>query len=201
LLGVAARRTVGRQERQILEALGDLGDFVGGLAVIATLIYLAVQVRRNTTALQTASRQEIVAGYRDYNRLSLEPGAALVYAKGTRDYPDMPFEDRARFATMLNDHALFFQGAFALHEAGQLEDETYHAYLNWFACNLITTGGAAWWDEIGRPIFTRRMVQAVEARLAQGQLPDITKLNVIRLDDAPESQAGGENSTSPNDAL
>jgi len=28
-----------------IETLGNLGDFVGGLAVIASLLYLAVQIR------------------------------------------------------------------------------------------------------------------------------------------------------------
>ena len=33
----------------MLEALGNLGDFVGGVAVIVTLLYLASQIRQNTT--------------------------------------------------------------------------------------------------------------------------------------------------------
>lgn len=61
----------------MLEALGNLGDFIGGIAVVATLLYLAVQVRQNTVALRTASRQQIVAGFREYNRLLLQPGNAL----------------------------------------------------------------------------------------------------------------------------
>jgi len=33
------------------EALGAIGDLIGGVAVIATLIYLAVQIRQNTKSL------------------------------------------------------------------------------------------------------------------------------------------------------
>ena len=54
----------------MLEALGNLGDFIGGIAVVVTLLYLALQVRHNTRAMQTASRQAIVSGFRDYNRLT-----------------------------------------------------------------------------------------------------------------------------------
>ena len=32
----------------MLEDLGNLGDFLGGIAVIATLLYVAVQIRQNT---------------------------------------------------------------------------------------------------------------------------------------------------------
>jgi len=156
----------------MLEALGNIGDFVGGLAVIATLVYLAVQVRQNTRALETASRQEIVSGFRDNNRLFFEPGVAAAFQRGIRSYSDLPEEPREMFSSLLNDHALFFQGAFALHEAGTLEDETYAAYLDYFAAILCTPGGAAWWAAVS-PLYTPRMVSAVNARLEAGQLPNL----------------------------
>jgi len=182
-LPAAERRSVGRWEVKILEALGNIGDFVGGIAVVVTLIYLAVQVRQNTAALRTASRQEIAAGFRDVNRLNLDPNALRAYGEGLRKYPHMPFDQRGRFSTIIADHALFVQGAFALYEAGQLEEQTYRAYLHFFACHLITPGGAAWWAETGRPFFVGRMVEAVDKRLAEGNLPDITQLAFFNADD------------------
>ena len=156
----------------MLEALGNLGDFIGGIAVIVTLIYLAVQVRQNTAALETASRQQIVAGFRDYNRLNFEPGVDEAIRAGVRSYPDMPAQQRDLFTAFVNDHALFLQGAFALHEAGTLEDETYLAYLNFFCAWMSTPGGAAWWGEIS-PLYPPRMVAAINARIAEGGLPDL----------------------------
>jgi hypothetical protein len=132
----------------MLEDLGNLGDFIGGIAVIVTLIYLALQIRHNTSAVHTASRQEIASGMRAAYRLFMDSNAARAYAEGVRKYPDMPFEERSLFGNMLTDHALFFQGAFALYESGQLEEETYRAYLDWFACNVATPGGVAWWEEV-----------------------------------------------------
>ena len=41
----------------MLEDLGNLGDFLGGIAVIATLIYLAIQLRQNTRILQSVGEQ------------------------------------------------------------------------------------------------------------------------------------------------
>ena len=39
-----------------LSDLGDLDDFLGGIAVLATLAYLIVQVRQNTHQLEQGSR-------------------------------------------------------------------------------------------------------------------------------------------------
>jgi len=35
-----------------LSQLGDLGDFLGGIGVIVTLVYLAVQIRHDTQAVR-----------------------------------------------------------------------------------------------------------------------------------------------------
>lgn len=171
-------------ERDILEDLGNLGDFIGGIAVVVTIIYLAVQVRRNTRALQTASRQELVSGFREHNRLFFEAGATDAFSAGLRRYPDIPREQADLFSGMLTDHATFLQGAFALHEAGTLEDETYEAYLQYFSATVLTPGGAAWWSEIG-PLFTPRMVRAVNARIERGELPDLLALDTFADPNSP----------------
>jgi hypothetical protein len=167
----------------MLEALGDLGDFIGGIAVVVTLIYLAAQIRQNTIAIRTASRQEIASGYREANRILLDPTTARAFAEGLTVYPEQPFDDRNFFSTVFNDQALFFQGAFALQESGQLDDGTYSAYLNWFVSLVVTPGGTHWWETVGRPIYSNGMVRAVDARLALGGLHDVRLLDAFKTDD------------------
>jgi hypothetical protein len=166
-----------------LEALGNLGDFIGGIAVVVTLLYLAVQIRHNTAALQTASRQEIASGYREANRVWFDPANAAAFAEGLDAYPNQTFDRRNRFGTVMNDQALFFQGVFALHESGQLEAETYRAYMDWFSSIVASPGGLHWWETVGRPIYVKHMVSAVDARLAKGGLHDVRELRQFQLDE------------------
>ena len=44
----------------MFEDLGNLGDFVGGIGVMITLAYLAVQIRRNTRALRSNTHQAMM---------------------------------------------------------------------------------------------------------------------------------------------
>lgn len=169
----------------MLEALGNIGDFIGGIAVVATLLYLAVQIRQNTNTLQTASRQAISDGYRDANRLRLDPEAGLAWATGLTSFSDLPFSDRNLFSVVIVDEALFLQGAYALNESGQLDDSTYSAYLDWFSSIIATPGGSHWWETTGRPIFTPGMITAVDQRLEASGLPDIRTLPAIRLEQTP----------------
>lgn len=42
-----------------LEDLGNIGEFVGAIGVVASLIYLALQTRQNTRAVRVASFHQI----------------------------------------------------------------------------------------------------------------------------------------------
>ena len=41
------------------DAIGAIGDFVGGVGVIVTLVYLAVQIRTNTSVLRSQAQREM----------------------------------------------------------------------------------------------------------------------------------------------
>jgi hypothetical protein len=54
---------LGSRRLDILEALGNVGDFIGGLAVVITLVYLAVQVRQNSRQIELNTRAVQAAAY------------------------------------------------------------------------------------------------------------------------------------------
>jgi hypothetical protein len=170
----------------VFETLGNLGDFVGGIAVVVTLVYLAVQVRQNTRSLDATSRQQVVDSYRTVNRLLIDPATARKFSTGLVSFPDLPFEERSTFAAVASEIGLFFQCAFALHDSGQLEDETYHAYLDWTAAVLATPGGQTWWQD-ARNVWSKRTAEALDARLARGGLIDVCALPAYRLDPSTPS--------------
>ena len=166
----------------MLEVLGNLGDFIGGVAVIVTIIYLAIQVRGNTSALRTRSRQDIVESFRAFYRPLLEnPELSQVYLGGLRKFPDLPQPSRLQFAAYMNDHALHFQGAFALYESGALDEETYRAYLDYFAAHLATPGGSAYWSET-RSLYPSHMAAALDERLSAGSLPTLDDISFLRIE-------------------
>ena len=168
--------SVGQRGDTILETLGNLGDFIGGVAVIATLLYLAVQVRQNTASVRAASRTQIVESFRQFNSKLVDThGLPEVLLQGVRRYPELEQPDRMKFGAYMNDQGLHFQTVFALHESGALEDETYRVYLDFFAAVLATPGGAAFWSEF-RAIYPARMSAEVDARLKAGGLPDLLGL-------------------------
>jgi hypothetical protein len=45
----------------MIENLGNIGDFIGGVGVFVTLLYLVTQVRQNTNSQRLASIQQIIS--------------------------------------------------------------------------------------------------------------------------------------------
>ena len=42
------------------QLLGNFGEFVGAIAVVATLLYLAIQIRHNTRATEAGTMQSVI---------------------------------------------------------------------------------------------------------------------------------------------
>jgi hypothetical protein len=171
----------------MLEELGNIGDFVGGLAVVITLIYLAIQIRHNTNAVETASRQDVTSGFREWNRLSLEPKNMAALVAGMRRYPDLASDQKWIFSSMVNDQAHHLESAFALFEAGMLKEDIYSAYLDFFCAIMATPGGAAWWSEVGG-LHVAPLVSSVDTRLLRGDLPNVLDLAVFAEPPASEQR-------------
>ena len=73
------------------EAIGAVGEVVGAIAVVATLVYLATQIRQNTKTVKNSSVEALIAAMqaninltaRDYLSTGLA-GGRLYTQLGTR---------------------------------------------------------------------------------------------------------------------
>ena len=144
-------------------------------------------MQANTKAAQTASRVEITRDYRIVTSALFDADVQTAWTTGLREYPDMPFMARSHFSNQFSNQALCFQGVFAQFENGQLEAETYKAYLAFFSGLVATPGGSRWWEEVGRPIYVGKMVAAVDERIAKGGFPEVLQ-EVYRMPDADGHQ-------------
>jgi len=88
------------------EAIGAVGEIVGALAVVLSLIYLAIQVRQNSEMARAESRLRAVATWREFTN-SLESGDPVAFGRGLQHYPELPPAEIPKFKGLLW-HALHF---------------------------------------------------------------------------------------------
>jgi hypothetical protein len=106
-----------------LEDLGNIGDFLGGIGVIVTLLYLAFQIRQNTQQLeQNAKLAELAAldatnmhGQSARSDL-LREGAAELLLRGLSGEELEP-PDQVRFDVHMGNYFYGMQGIFLRTQA------------------------------------------------------------------------------------
>ena len=99
----------------MLEDLGNLGDFLGGLAVIITLAYLTLQVRQNTASAEAAAIQTASHSFADaVESFARDPEILRIYTAGVQDFDSLGPEDRQRFAAIMGGLLHRFEGFLVL---------------------------------------------------------------------------------------
>lgn len=169
------------------EAIGAVGEIIGAMAVVLSLIYLAIQVRQNSNMARAESQLRLLANFREFSN-ALKGKDPTAFGRGLQCYPDLPVAEDGTFRGHLWDALHFFQCALALYESGTLDEEAYAGFESTIAAMLATPGGRRFWQE-AKHFLVRRQVQALDARIARGQLPDIRR--AFLMDSAGEKPTEG----------
>ncbi len=135
-----------------LQTLAQLGEFVGGLFVVVSLVYLGYQVRQNTTSL----RAENYA--RGLERLStlqanLSSDAELnrIVVVGAQNPDALTRSERMRLTWSL--YELLGAAEFVYHQqgAGAITEEVWDRWRATLVWWLSNPGIRAWWESKPSP--------------------------------------------------
>jgi len=97
----------------IAQLLGNYGEFVGAIAVVITLGYLAVQIRQNSESLSANAYQEMTKAANEWGNLFIDrPAVATLFRRGIDDYFSLDPDERIQFNQIVS--TLFRNFAVAL---------------------------------------------------------------------------------------
>ncbi len=131
-----------------IQDLGSLGEIVGAVATVATLFYLATQIRASTQASRAAAAQTVHESFATwYRMLAGDEGLVELMTKGLRDYGCLSETERARFVSTSMTLLLCGQDAFIKWREGSLAPDLWCGW-ELVMMNLVhSPGGRAFWDE------------------------------------------------------
>jgi hypothetical protein len=133
-----------------LQDLGNVGELVGAIATVATLIYLAIQIRANTDAVRSAAAQSVHEAFATwYRMLAADADLAQVATNGLRDYSSLSETDKARFVATFMAFLSCSQDAFIKWREGSLSPELWSGWELVMMNLVIPPGGQAFWQERG----------------------------------------------------
>ena len=147
-----------------LAELGSVGELVGAIATVATLLYLALQIR----ATGLATKRQALDGTIDRIvrwelRLAESPELLRVWIAGTRDYEALDLEDRVRFAAISSEILALLESTLEAVKHGDVKAETGVATKAFIENLLRNPGFRDYWTENGRHKPAADFVEVVDA--------------------------------------
>jgi len=134
-----------------IQDLGSIGEIIGAVATVATLLYLALQIRQGTAATrQTSLYQAIESGQQLRMEFVQNPEAAALYLRGLRDPDSLSPEDAYRFQMLVFSIFELIRLAFLQYQIGTTPEAEWDDAGTWLNSIVSEPGGARIWQDYSR---------------------------------------------------
>ena len=134
-----------------LESLASLGEIVGAIAVVVSLLYLAVQVRQNTRAQRLENASRILDRTASMQgALSRDPAMSVLFSKGVSDPSKLTTQERIQFTWAMYEFFGALEFMFLAANENSIPEEIWQRWSSAAAWWLTFPGVQAWWN--ARPI-------------------------------------------------
>ena len=146
-----------------LSDLASLGNLIGGIAVLVSLLYLSVQVRQNSKHTRALIQQgRALRGWEFNMRLAdASTSLAQVWISGRSADTTMTEEQEVRYLSICRAAFLAHEDSFRQHRAGLYEDAAYEGSLLILKSRVTHPGMRAAW-RILRNTFDPEFREAVD---------------------------------------
>ena len=129
-----------------ITTLAAWGEFLGGIAVVVSLIYLASQIRQNSRLLKASTASVTLEAANGMSNLIVQdPELSRIYFDGLADPASLSEPDQRRFNPLIGIQITGFQQQFRLARDGSLGSEVWadmEQAQRWLAQQ---SGMKQWW--------------------------------------------------------
>jgi len=148
------------------DALGAIGEVVSAVAVVITLIYLAIQLRHNTNAVRTNTWQSIQDAEQRFDEfLSGDRFLAEVWLKGQADLESLDELERFQFYLICKQLLDQFQTHHYHYEKGMIDEDLWRSWEVTFIDDLEKWPGYVQVVRERLPLLRSSFAQFVGAHL------------------------------------
>jgi hypothetical protein len=129
-----------------IQDLGSIGELIAAIATVATLVYLAIQIRQNTISVQASTLQssiEFSTGF--VESLYRDPELALLFERGREEQETLSAAERARFSLVMLGLGRIAQVLHHQFEQGLMSEDIWNGYRESLLGWLAQPGSRQWW--------------------------------------------------------
>ena len=151
---------------------GAIGELIGSVAVLATLIYLALQLKSSNKASRQKSHSDILERRQELLSMQTRDAEFIeIWSKGCLRQPLTPIEAQ-RFTTYGVSFMSHVQDTYIQFQAGLVSEDVWEAEKTIAAPLFSQPGFIDWWDQ-AKQFHIPEFVQAIDT---------LPKINLVLYD-------------------
>ena len=157
------------------DALGALGEILGALAVVVSVLYLAYQVKQGIRHSKAFTQREIIRDIHQH-QAQIRENPNLI-RRGFSAFAELPGDEKLVVNTYFNEVVSAFESTLRLNNAGLVDPVIFAGHRGFMFALLQSPGGKQWWDEI-KTLYSADARDYIEAQM-DGNIdlpPPITQL-------------------------
>ncbi|MCH7868303.1 MAG: hypothetical protein IH881_11450 [Myxococcales bacterium] len=129
----------------MLEDLGNIADLIAAIATIATLGYLAFQVKQNTKALRGSSAETVMES--EIAAVALTTQHINVFRRGNDNISELNADERAVYDQLIFIEISQTWSAFTQYQSGLMSEVTFAAFRTSWVRSMRNPGFRISWAE------------------------------------------------------
>jgi len=148
------------------DALGAVAELAGAVGVIASLLYVATQVRYSNRASAVEAKLATTRFMTDFADLMLEnPGLNDVMLRGQSDLGSLSAEEFWQFNHLATKAFWFFSAGYFQFRRHTLPEGDWHELRALAHFWLGQKGCRDWWRAVGRPLFGAEFATFIDGEI------------------------------------
>jgi hypothetical protein len=145
------------------EAVGAVGEGLGGVLVIFSLIYLGVQVKQSGALARATAQRDLYQDYQGY--LSKLAEEADIVRQGLHDFSSLKKSEALTFNMCVAPFINHLDQTIRMHKSGFETQDNVDLYGGLAVALVCTPGGREWWKLIAQSLAVEGR-RYIEERLA-----------------------------------
>ncbi len=148
-----------------LQDLGSIGEFVAAIATLATLVYLALQIRQNTRVVRSTAFQQVVDSFSEVSLvISKDRDLTEIFVRGSDGLASLDLVEQRRLRFLLLSYFRRAESVFFHSEQGTLHMDSWVGIRESLKVSCQSPGVREMWEQNAN-LFNPRFRSFVESEL------------------------------------
>ena len=152
-----------------IQDFASIAEILGAVAVVASLVYLGRQIHQTNAQSQADARYSFLDAYGQLNlTVANSKDLASVFRRGVEGQ-DLDEDEAVQYFFVMGQYLNTWSVLFDLHKERQLPNTQWTVVKKDIITLLSTSGGRAFWDEVGKLGVHDEFLDEVEKILASDE--------------------------------